>query len=229
MFTQDGFGVRLEWGMDGVEALAPHCTVLIIVDVLSFTTSVDLIVGQGARLALRAPSEQTTGLKRPSELKSVEAGTEITFTSPNGGRLCQRAALQTTVMAGCLRNAAAVADKAIDLADRGPIGVIAAGEQWGVTMYENQKTGSLRVAMEDYIGAGAIVSALLAEGYSPASPEAAFAATSFRTAEPYLAELLGGCGSGLELGVKGLTEDIALAGQVNVSKATPTLVNGVFQ
>jgi 2-phosphosulfolactate phosphatase len=229
MFTQDGFGVRLEWGMDGVEALAPHCTVLIIVDVLSFTTSVDLIVGQGARVALRAPSAQTTGLKRPSELKSVQAGTELAFTSPNGGRLCERAAQRTKVMAGCLRNAAAVADRAIDLADRGPIGVIAAGEQWGVNMYDRGTSGPIRVALEDYVGAGAVVSALLAEGYSPASPEAAFAATSYRTAEPYLAELLGGCGSGLELGEKGLSEDIALAGQVNVSKATPTLVNGVFQ
>ncbi|MCE7007503.1 2-phosphosulfolactate phosphatase [Kibdelosporangium philippinense] len=229
MFTQDGFGVRMEWGMAGVEALAPHCTVLIIVDVLSFTTSVDLAVSQGARVVVKAPDEQSTGLKRPSELKSVQAGTELTFTSPNGGRLSEFAAQRTRVMAGCLRNAAAVADRAIDLADRGPIGVIPAGEQWGVNFYERQKSGAMRVAMEDYLGAGAIVSALLAEGYSPASPEAAFAATSYRTAEPYLAELLGGCGSGLELGEKGLSEDIALAGQVNVSKATPTLVNGVFQ
>jgi 2-phosphosulfolactate phosphatase len=151
------------------------------------------------------------------------------MSSPNGGQLCERAAQQTQVMAGCLRNANAVADKAIDLADRGPIGVIAAGEQWGVNLQSGQQRGTLRVAIEDYLGAGAIVSALLAEGYNPASPEAALAATTFRTAEPYLGELLGGCGSGLELGEKGLSEDIALAGQVNVSKATPHLVNGVFQ
>jgi 2-phosphosulfolactate phosphatase len=143
--------------------------------------------------------------------------------------LCQEAAKRTKVMAGCLRNAEAVADKAIDVADRGPIGVIAAGEQWGVNLYERGEPGRLRPAIEDYLGAGAIVSALLAAGYSPASPEAALAATTYRAASPYLADLLGACGSGLELGSKGLSEDIAIAGQVNVSKAAPLLVDGVFQ
>jgi 2-phosphosulfolactate phosphatase len=229
MFTQDGFGVRLEWGMEGVEALAPHCTVLVIVDVLAFTTSVDMIVGQGGRIVLRPSEGRAHGLRRPSALKSVQAGEEFTMSSPNGGRLAERAARQTQVMAGCLRNANAVADKAIDLADRGPVGVIAAGEQWGVHLGSSSHEGRMRVAIEDYLGAGAIISALLAEGYSPASPEAALAATTFRAAEPYLGDLLGGCGSGLELGEKGLSEDIAIAGQVNVSKAAPHLVNGVFQ
>ncbi|TCO50731.1 2-phosphosulfolactate phosphatase [Actinocrispum wychmicini] len=230
MFTQDGFGVRLEWGLDGVEALAPHCTVLIIVDVLCFTTSLDMIVGQGGRINLRPFSPQaTTGLRRPSALRSVQPGDEITMTSPNGGRLCEHAAQWTKVMAGCLRNAAAVADKAIDLADRGPIGIVPAGEQWGVNMFEGRTEGRMRVAIEDYLGAGALVSELLALGYNPASPEAALAATTYRTAEPYLGDLLGGCGSGLELGERGLSEDIALAGQTNVSKAAPHLVNGVFE
>ncbi|MBP2319814.1 2-phosphosulfolactate phosphatase [Kibdelosporangium banguiense] len=229
MFTQDSFGVRLEWGKDGLDALSPHCTAVIIVDVLSFSTSVDLIVGQGARVKLDPWTGEQYGPRRPSALKSVQAGTDIAMSSPNGGELARQAAKVTRVMAGCLRNANAVADKAIDVADRGPIGVIAAGEQWGVNLNERGTPGRLRPAIEDYLGAGAIISALLAEGYSPASPEAALAATSYRTAEPYLAELLGGCGSGLELGSKGLSEDIAIAGQVNVSKAAPLLTDGVFQ
>jgi 2-phosphosulfolactate phosphatase len=229
MFTQDAFGVRLEWGMEGVEALAPHCTVLIIVDVLSFTTSIDLIVAKGARATLGPWTADHYGPRRPSALQSVQADTDVAMSSPNGGQLCVRAAKQTGVMAGCLRNADAVATKAIDIADRGPIGVIAAGEQWGVNLSERGTPGRLRVAIEDYLGAGAIVSALLADGYSPASPEAALAATTFRAAEPYLGDLLGGCGSGLELGEAGLSEDIAIAGQVNVSKAAPQLVDGVFQ
>jgi 2-phosphosulfolactate phosphatase len=229
MFTQDGFGVRLEWGKDGLAALAQHCTVVIIVDVLSFTTSVDLVVGQGARVRLKPWTGQDHGPIRPSALKAVQPGTDVEMGSPNGCELALEAARTTRVMAGCLRNAQSVADRAIDVADRGPIGVIAAGEQWGVNLNERGEPGRLRFALEDYLGAGAIISALLAEGYSPASPEAAFAATSFRTAEPYLAELLGGCGSGLELGSKGLTEDIALAGQVNASKTAPLLTDGVFQ
>jgi 2-phosphosulfolactate phosphatase len=229
MFTQDAFGVRFEWGRDGLAALAPHCTVVIIVDVLSFTTSVDLVVGQGARAKLASWTGQDYGPRRPSALKAVQPGTEVELSSPNGGELALQAAKVTRVMAGCLRNAHSVADKAIDVADRGPIAVVAAGEQWGVNLNERGEPGRLRPALEDYLGAGAIISALLAEGYSPASPEAAFAATSYRTAEPYLSELLGGCGSGLELGGKGLTEDIAIAGQVNVSKTAPLLTDGVFQ
>ncbi|MET0236046.1 MAG: 2-phosphosulfolactate phosphatase [Kibdelosporangium sp.] len=227
MFTQDGFGVRLEWGRDGLTAIAPHCTVVIIVDVLSFSTSVDLIVGQHARV--RVAPWTGDGPPRPSALKSVQAGAEYTVSSPNGCELAIQAAKTTRVMTGCLRNANAVADKAIDVADRGPIGVVAAGEQWGINVEEHVTPGRLRPAIEDYLGAGAIISALLAEGYNPASPEAAFAASSYKTAEPYLAELLGGCGSGLELGARGRSEDIAIAGQVNVSKAAPLLTDGVFQ
>jgi 2-phosphosulfolactate phosphatase len=229
MFTQDGFGVKLEWGKDGLDAIAQHCTAVIIVDVLSFTTSVDLIVGQGARAKLDPWTGENYGPRRPSALTSVQAGTDIALSSPNGGELCRQAAKVTRVMAGCLRNANAVADKAIDVADRGPIGVIAAGEQWGINLNERGTPGRLRPAIEDYLGAGAIISALLAEGYTPASPEAAFAASSYKTAEPYLAELLGGSGSGLELGAKGLSEDIAIAGQVNVSKTAPLLTDGIFQ
>jgi 2-phosphosulfolactate phosphatase len=229
MFTQEGFGVRLEWGLDGVQALAPHCTVLVIVDVLSFTTSIDLIVGKGAHAPLTTWTGDSCGPRRPSALKSVQAGAEIEMSSPNGGNLCEQAAQQTQVMAGCLRNADAVADAAINFADRGPIGVVAAGEQWGISLGGRGTPGRLRPAIEDYLGAGAIVSGLLAEGYSPASPEAALAATTYRAAGPYLGDLLGGCGSGLELGAAGLSEDIAIAGQVNVSKAAPRLVDGVFR
>jgi 2-phosphosulfolactate phosphatase len=229
MFTQDGFGVRLEWGLDGVKTLAPHCTVLIIVDVLSFSTSIDLIVGKGAHAPLTAWTHDTRKQPRPSALKAVQAGAEVKMASPNGGNLCLEAAQRTQAMAGCLRNADAVADAAINFADRGPIGVIAAGEQWGISLGERDTPGRLRPAIEDYLGAGAIISGLLAEGYSPASPEAALAATTFRAADPYLGDLLGGCGSGLELGANGLSEDIAIAGQVNVSKTAPRLVDGVFR
>jgi 2-phosphosulfolactate phosphatase len=230
MFTQDTFGVRLEWGLDGLQVIAPHCTVVIIVDVLSFSTSIDLIVGKGARATLTTwTGDSDYGPRRPSALKSVQANTDVQMRSPNGGMLCERAAEVTQVMAGCLRNANAVATKAIEIADRGPIGVIAAGEQWGVNLGERKAPGRLRMAIEDYLGAGAIVSALVAEGYTPASPEAALAATTYRAAEPYLGDLLGGCGSGLELGEHELSEDIAIAGQVNVSKTAPHLVNGVFR
>ena len=42
VYQQDGFDVRLEWARDGVRELGAQCAVLIIIDVLVFTTSVDV-------------------------------------------------------------------------------------------------------------------------------------------------------------------------------------------
>lgn len=50
VYQQDGYSVRLEWGPDGVGELAPHCAVLIIIDVLVFTTSVNVALGRGGRV-----------------------------------------------------------------------------------------------------------------------------------------------------------------------------------
>jgi 2-phosphosulfolactate phosphatase len=50
VYEQDGCELRLEWGRDGVAALGPHCAVLVIVDVLVFTTTVDIALGRGGRV-----------------------------------------------------------------------------------------------------------------------------------------------------------------------------------
>ena len=42
IFDQSLFDIRLEWGAKGIEQLAPVSGVVIIVDVLSFSTAVDI-------------------------------------------------------------------------------------------------------------------------------------------------------------------------------------------
>src|SRR5216684_6516630 len=48
-FSQESASCRCEWGLAGVEALAP-ADVTIVVDVLSFTTCVDIATARGASI-----------------------------------------------------------------------------------------------------------------------------------------------------------------------------------
>jgi hypothetical protein len=46
-FDQSGFDARFDWGVEGVRHLVGACPVLVVVDVLSFSTAVDVAVGRG--------------------------------------------------------------------------------------------------------------------------------------------------------------------------------------
>ncbi|TDV38735.1 2-phosphosulfolactate phosphatase [Actinophytocola oryzae] len=251
VFEQDGFDLRVEWGLDGVHALGPHCAVLVIVDVLVFTTTVDVAVSQGARVlplpwrderaaeaaAAAGATLTPTGLTyqddvptasdtkgwtlRPSSLDGrVPAGTFLGITSANGAHLSAAAAGSgATVLAGCLRNASAVAARAVELAGDRPIGVIPAGERWRTDGLP------LRPAIEDYLGAGAIVAAIT--GRVAPSPEATLASLAYRAAP--VRALLADAISGRELAGAGVATDVALASVVDVSDTVPVLKAGVYQ
>ncbi|MFV0257688.1 MAG: hypothetical protein ACK5PP_04475, partial [Acidimicrobiales bacterium] len=45
---QGDFAYRFDWGPEGLRALGPHCAVVIVVDVLRFTTAVTVAVERGA-------------------------------------------------------------------------------------------------------------------------------------------------------------------------------------
>ena len=235
VYTQRGFDVRLDWGPDGVAALVDGCAVLVIVDVLSFSTAVDVAVGRGARIlplpwrderaaaAARVAGAVLAGelswTLRPSSLVDIPAGTLLALPSPNGATLSATAQLMgVRVLAGCLRNATAVARRAQELG--GPVGVIAAGERW------NSDGRPLRPGVEDYLGAGAIAAAM----HGSLSPEAAVAAAAARSVmdDAAVAATLADCASGRELIEWGHRGDVELAGRVDVSDVAPALVDGVY-
>ncbi|WP_019070735.1 2-phosphosulfolactate phosphatase [Streptomyces hokutonensis] len=86
--------------------------------------------------------------------------------------------------------------------------VIAAGEQW--------PDGSLRPALEDLLGAGALICDLHAQGAGPMSVEAAAAKAAYEgTAD--LRRVVAGCASGRELAATGFVEDVAIATEEDVS------------
>ncbi|WP_410671970.1 2-phosphosulfolactate phosphatase [Amycolatopsis sp. cmx-4-68] len=235
IWEQTGYDVRLDWGAEGVAALGRECAVLIVVDVLSFGTTTDLVVGRGGRVLpvrwrdergvaqARAAGAVIAGegrfTLRPSSVTEIPPGTLLALPSPNGATLCAAAAATgARVLAGCLRNASAVAAKAHELG--GPVGLIAAGERWGVHL-TGDTFGPLRPCVEDQMGAGAIAAALAGSGRS-LSPEAALAARSVDVAA------LASCVSGRELTEAGHGGDVTLAARLDVSDAAPMLSEGVL-
>ncbi|MEA1676492.1 2-phosphosulfolactate phosphatase [Nitrospirillum sp. BR 11163] len=136
--------------------------------------------------------------------------------SPNGSRL-SLAGGTTAVLAGCLRNATAVARRARLLADGGDIAIIPAGERW--------PDGTLRPAVEDLLGAGAIIEAL---DLAP-SPEARVARDAYRATGPDLAGIIRSGRSGQELIGWGYADDVELAVELDASTTAPTLRDGAYR
>jgi len=232
-FTQSEFNVRLEWGEQGVNMLAPISDVVIIVDVLSFTTCVEIatsrkaiiypyrsklnVAQEFARSVGAELAEKNRGAKyslSPLSMTKIPEGMKLVLPSPNGSMLTLATGDKPT-LAGCLRNARAVTAAAMQYGGR--IAVIPAGERW--------PDGSLRPSFEDLIGAGAIVHYL--DGYC--SPESFAAKTAFLSAQENLERLLLQCGSGKELIERGYQEDVLLASKLNVSDCVPTLQDGAYR
>jgi 2-phosphosulfolactate phosphatase len=144
--------------------------------------------------------------------------------SPNGSTIA--AALRdagAAVMIGCLRNATAAADRLAPELDRGrSVVVVAAGERW-------DRDGSLRPALEDHLGAGAVLSALARLGYLAAmSPEACAALAVFRAAESHLYGWMTQCVSGRELIDRGFGSDVEVAADLDASSTVPVLTGAWF-
>lgn len=233
IFNQEDYEIRCEWGEHGVRMLAPISDAVIIVDVLSFSTSVEIAVQHGAvvfpyrwrddravefaaamNAELAGPRETSRYSLSPASLARIQPGTRLVLPSPNGATL-SLAAKPAPVYAGCLRNARAVA---LAARQHGPtIAVIAAGERW-------RDDDSLRPSVEDLLGAGAVISTLNGRR----SPEAAAALAAFREAEPRLEEVLTQCISGKELMERGFWEDVRLAAKLNVSDIAPILLENAF-
>jgi len=230
---QRDFSVRCEWGLPAVRALAPACDAVVIVDVLSFSTCVDIATARGATIhpfrfaderaaafarandALLA-GDNALGLSlRPASLLGIEAGTRLVLPSPNGSLLSTETGAVPTI-AGCLRNARAVAECAAAIGER--ILIVPAGERW--------PDGSLRPALEDLCGAGAIIHHLPAA--RTRSPDALAAAAVFARARETLFATLSACASGRWKAARDQNRDVDLAAALDVSPCAPVLRDGAF-
>ncbi|MGW0005436.1 2-phosphosulfolactate phosphatase [Nocardia grenadensis] len=243
--VQSGVGIRVEWGQAGARALGPHSAALVVVDVLSFTTTVSVAVEAGiavlpcpwrdggaeefaarhdAALAVgrRVTSPERPWSLSPAALRVAPVPRRLVLPSPNGSAIAA-AVSGVPVVAACLRNPSAVAAwltrQGWGTTDR-PISVIAAGEQW-------PGRDAVRPAIEDWIGAGAVASALAEWGAGPLSAEA-WAAKALYEGITDVPGLISECASGRQLADMGFGDDVAVATEMDTTTTVPVLANGMF-
>ncbi len=244
---QQGFDLQFEWGPEGLRQLGPAAGAVVIVDVLRFTTAVSVAVGRGARVlpyswaggdaetyaaqhnALLASRRGRSWSLSPTDLATLPRGSRLVLPSPNGSALAFAArqhAPAARVLAGCLRNASAVASIASAvLSAGGAVVVIGAGERW------TGQTDQLRPAVEDLLGAGAVLRALrvvAGVAVERISPEARAAMAAFDDARDDLPAWLLACESGRELLGRGWRDDVEAAAVVDAESVAPVLDRAAF-
>ncbi|EYR64554.1 2-phosphosulfolactate phosphatase [Actinotalea ferrariae CF5-4] len=240
------FRVRMDWGLDGARAIGEDAATTVVVDVLSFTTAVTVAVDDGivvlpyrwsddgaaahaarhaAVLAVRrsaaGPGDLTLS---PASIRAAAGVDRLVLPSPNGSTIAAHLLDHgAEVLAGALRNASAVADWVTTRhgVDGGTVAVVAAGERW--------PGDTLRPAVEDLWGAGAVVAALLRAGWTSASPEARAAAAAFTEARADLPARLRTCAGGAELAATGHGADVDIAAELDHSPSVPVLDAGGFR
>lgn len=243
-YAQPGAGVRFDWGVAGAAELSRFCAALVVVDVLSFTTAVEVAVARGMRVhpfpwgaqadeyAARVGGVAAVGRRAvtpdhpwslsPATLRGAPVVPDLVLPSPNGSTICATAsATGLPVVAACLRNAPAagrwLVEQGYGTADA-PIGVIASGERW--------PDGTLRPCVEDQLGAAAVLDAL-SDVPARLSVEAAVVLAALASL-PDVPAAVRGCVSGRELSAYGFAGDVEIATQLGVSDVVPVLRNGVF-
>ncbi|HJY62814.1 MAG TPA: 2-phosphosulfolactate phosphatase [Ignavibacteria bacterium] len=236
-YDQIEFDIKCEWGIRGVEALFDVTDVFIIVDVLSFSSCVDIAVSNGAAVypynykhgndaseyAKKLGAELAISRKdnkdgkkyslELSTLMNIPKGTKLVLPSPNGSAI-SFAAKDKSIMCGCLRNAKSVAEYVNKNYKR--ISIIPAGEKW--------EDGSMRFALEDMLSAGAIISYLK----GTLSPESKVMLSVFESFRNNINAALKDCISGKELIERGFEKDVNIASELNISKSVPMMVDGGY-
>ncbi|MFP5020315.1 2-phosphosulfolactate phosphatase [Pseudonocardia phyllosphaerae] len=230
---QTSYRVRFDWGPSAAGALTAD--LLVVVDVLSFTTTLTVAADRGVPVipcrwrdnradalavqydATRAGPRGCGGVSlSPGSVRAADGLERLVLPSPNGATIS--AAATGPVLGVSLRNRAAASSWLGERLDDGAtVVVIASGERW--------PDGSLRPAVEDLWGAGAVLSSFPAELLSPEA-RAAVAAAGPVLGDPR--DALRACASGRELIAAGWGDDVDVAAELDASSALPVLCDGVF-
>lgn len=296
--AQAGRQVRLEWGPTGGAAISADADIAVVVDVLSFTTTLTIATARGTRVHPFAwKDERAAAYARerdavlavgrfearelghgggrgsgrgggrghggrvaappslsPAQLLDAVPVPRPVLPSPNGSSICAALAgagagtgagagpgIGLQVVGASLRNRTAVARwLAPRIAAGARVALVPAGERW--------PDGSLRPAVEDLWGAGAVLDGLAAEGADPdadpgvdpgvdpgAGPDAdadagRWSAEARQARAAYRAAVGAGleaalldCASGRELVAVGFRADVLAAAELDADDVVPLL------
>ncbi|EME20886.1 2-phosphosulfolactate phosphatase [Rhodococcus triatomae] len=232
--------IRFDWGPVGADAVGPDAGTAVVVDVLSFTTTLSVAVDRGAevfpyrwhddsaaRYAMQRDAVLAVGRSAatgdavslsPLTVRSARELSRLVLPSPNGSTIAYSLAAASGVCVGAsLRNASSVAAWIAENHSPGTaVAVIAAGERW--------PDGTLRPAVEDLWGAGAVISALrVLRPDLSVSPEAETASAAWHSVSERVGTALERCASGRELVAAGFGADVGVAAEVDESRSVPVL------
>ncbi len=241
IFDQSPYQCRMDWGVKGVMEASNRGDIIIIVDVLSFSSAVINAVYNGVIIypfprtgdinefgklvdaevcilersrarELGLPSLSATSFNKSHQYK------KYVLSSINGATCVKVANESVTILIGGLLNRAAVAKVVNNLQKEinKNVTVIACGERW---KSKGEEPKELRPSIEDYLGVGAILEKL--EGTK--SPEAKVCISAFKNSQSSLFELISDSGSGRELLNMEFPEDVEFSCQLDKFDAVPIL------
>jgi len=245
IYSQSLYRCKLEWGVAGAERAAGRGEIVVIVDTLSFSSAVANAVSQGgwiypcaeasgaaeiatmhkAEIAVRrqeVPHQGRFSLS-PLSFDKLVPGTRVVLPSLNGGVCSLSAEKAPLVVCSAIVNATAVAELVTEQMQQSPLSVtvVACGER------EQGFDGriQLRMAIEDYLGAGAILAGL----DFTKSPEAQVCESAFRQNRQNLRDILWESVSGRELRAVGFEADVRFCACLDAIATAPAMISGAFK
>ncbi|MGW4125374.1 2-phosphosulfolactate phosphatase [Nocardia sp. NPDC004711] len=240
--------VHLDWGIDAARLAAHRGDAVVIIDALSFSTTVILAVARGAAVLplARAELERTSDLAALqaehgarllandptdrqldiplTDIDSIQPGDRVIVPSQNGGTICAAITDAPAAAISSFRNRTVTAEWCARLLSAGTverITLIAAGSYWS----QMSPYTALRPCIEDGVAAGAVAAALRDTGARLSVEALAIAATFdavIRTND--ISAWLHNTVTGRWLeSLDGLPAEVTDAGQLDVSAVVPSL------
>ncbi len=235
---------HFDWGPAGASRAAQRGDLVVLVDTLSFSTCAAIANMRQAYIYPCADRQEADRIKKshggeiavgrkevpyhgkfslsPLTYADVDPGARIILPSPNGAVCSRCCSMAEFVMTGAFVNARALALAVNEILKHRVLNttVIACGERVETDIADN-----IRWAIEDYLGAGAIISYLR----TSKSIEAQLCESVFIRNHDRINVIMLECESGRELSNLGFRNDVIYSAQLNLCQSVPILRNGRFE